>query len=60
MTETPNPLLPYCYSDINMMIYEDSPTRYAFATMSYAEGQYLSDSFKFWDNWEVITSSEDS
>lgn len=59
-TPTPNPIAPTCISDVYFLLYENKRESLKWQSMSYAPDQYLSDTFKFWDNWEVLTSSPDS
>lgn len=58
-TKTPNPIAPTCISDVNLLIYKDDSSL-AWESISYAPNQYLSDSFKFKDNWEVLTADAQS
>lgn len=54
--KTPNPIAPTCITDISFLLYKDSPINLAWTAISFAPNQYLSDSFKFYDNWEVMSA----
>ena len=58
--KTSNIMYPTCTIDMEYFLYERSKTKLAWYSISHAEGQYLYDSIKVINNWEVITSDEQS